>query len=195
MKYLRRIGHLLFFIVICIVGIHMSGYEAFAAEDAAGGWRPKYDIVMKWINFGILAFVIVKYLKKPLMDFLNGQKADLAKEIDELESEKKTFLADLRETQKAVDESDAKIEKIKERITRQGKREKERIINDAKQQSVLMIEESKKKAEHNLVQAKDNFKSELIDSAVTLAMKQLPNVITEEDSEELLEKYLTATEK
>jgi F-type H+-transporting ATPase subunit b len=193
MKITCKIGRLSLYIVALFLCIHMLGYEALASEaEGSGGWRPIYDIIMKWVNFGILSFLIVKFGKKPLMDFLRGQKDELAKEIGQLEEEKEKFDENLKKTIDLVEKGDSHITKIKERIEEQGRKAKEKIISDARKQSVLMIEESKRKASSQLVQAKTQFRAELIDLAVALATEKLPEVVKEDDQQELLNKYLDA---
>ena len=46
-----------------------------AAETAA--WRPTYDLVMRWVNFLILVIIIVKYMRKPLGDFIAGKQREV----------------------------------------------------------------------------------------------------------------------
>ncbi len=52
-----------------VVLMGLISTEAMAAE-ASGDWRSTYDTVMMWINFGILAFVIVKFGREPMKDVL-----------------------------------------------------------------------------------------------------------------------------
>ena len=40
-----------------------------------------YDLVLRYFNFGIIVFVFIKYAKTPLMDFLRGQKEELARDL------------------------------------------------------------------------------------------------------------------
>jgi hypothetical protein len=37
--------------------------------------RATWDLTMRWVNFLILAVVIVKYSKQPLISFLKGKQA------------------------------------------------------------------------------------------------------------------------
>lgn len=194
MRGSKHLGQAMLIIAVMAVGLHAAGTSAFAAE-AGQDWRPIYDIVLKWVNLAILVFLIVKFLKKPLMDFLRGQKEDLAAEIGALEDKKEAFERNLEETQRKVEEGDAHIQKIKENILDQGKREKNKIIEDAKTQSALMIEESKRKVDFQIYQAREKFRSELVDAAVNLATQKLPQMITEDDHEKFIQKYLAAASR
>ncbi len=155
------------------------------------GFRPKYDIAMSWLNFGILAFLIVKFGKDPLMNFLKGRKEELSKAINELEQEKKKATDQIQETLQLVEQGDEHIEKIRQRITEQGENEKEKIIQGARYQSEQMIKESKKKISSHILTAKESFRSDLIDAAIRVAMTRLPEEINDNDNNLLLNSFLT----
>ncbi len=158
--------------------------------DISSGWRAIYDIVMKWVNFGIFVFVLVRFGKTPVMNFLNKRKDDLAEEIGLLEEEKDRFVDKLQETRVQIEEGEARMSLIKERIIQQGENEKNRIIEDARHQSLLMIEDSKKKAGSLILQAKDQLLAELVDDAVELALERFPKEVNENDDHKLFNNFL-----
>lgn len=181
-----------FVCVLCcsILFIHFAGVDAFASEGAES-WRSTYDMVMKWINFFILAFIIVKFGKQPLLNFLNGKKDEIAEEIKILEERKNEVEAKSKETLALIEEGEEHIAKIKARIVEDGERKKQEIIENAQKQSSLMIDKAKKKIENQIMTEKAKFKSELIDSAIDLAMENLPKVITKEDNQGFLDNYFS----
>ena len=167
--------------------IHLMSPDAFAGDPL---WRPIYDKIMMWINFFILAFVIVKYGKKPFMNFLQGQTDEVAKEIHRLQKQKNAIDAKIHKTNQMIEDSSAKFERIKSRIIKEGERTKQKIIEDAKFQSKKIIELEKIKAENRIVQAKNQFMAELVDTATELAQKRLPAEITDQDHQQLLNLFL-----
>jgi len=159
---------------------------ALAAETSAG-WRSTYDVVMLWVNFGILIFLIFKILRTPMKDFFRGRRMEMEKELKRAEEADKDVAARIRAAINALDESGVRFEKVKERIVRQGEEKKEQIIKDARAQGQLMIEDARQKMVGQLRSARNRFKSELIDSAIALALEELPGKFTEEDNQ----KYIT----
>ncbi len=188
MKHIRRSIRLLGPSALIIGGL---AFPAWAAEDT-GNWRGTYDLIMMWVNFGILAFIIVKFGRKPLMDFLYSQRAQVAEEIGRLEEEKSRMTDKINKTFKILDESDAHFEKIKERIVEEGEKRKQEIIDEANEQSRMIIEMSKQKVGNKIYRARENFRAELVDLAMELAMKRIPGEITQEDNERLIEEYISA---
>ncbi|MGD2028362.1 MAG: ATP synthase F0 subunit B [Desulfobacterales bacterium] len=177
-------------IIAGILSLHFWGYEAFAAEKSSS-WRPIYDLILRWINFGIIVFLVIKYLKTPIMNFLRGQKEKLAQEIKRLEDKKQGISENIEETLKTIDESEVRFAELKERIVYQGEKKKEAIIQTAQKQSKIMLEDAKRRIDTYFIQAKTKFRAELIDRAIDLAMEKLPKEITAEDNEKLTSEYLT----
>ncbi|GBC63175.1 hypothetical protein DENIS_4168 [Desulfonema ishimotonii] len=175
--------------------IHAGATDVFAGEGA-DNWRPTYDLVMKWVNFLILASIVVRFGKAPLMNFLRLQKENLAQEISDLEKEKAQMAGEIEKTHQALKESDANFAKLKERIVRQGEKKKQEIIEEARKQGGYMLEVARQKVESQLATAQRVFKEELVDAAISLAMKQLPAQMTDADNDNLIATYLeTASAK
>jgi F-type H+-transporting ATPase subunit b len=187
----KKIG-LFYFIMAEIMSLHFLGFEALASESS-GGWRPIYDEVLLWFNFGIIVFVFIKYGKTPLMNFLHGRKEKIAREIAQIEEKKKQAADKVTEINKMVDESKARFAKIKDRIVEQGERKKAEIIQTAQNQSKTMIVNAKRRIESHFEQAKNEFKAELIDKAIDLALERFPKEMTLEDNEKFTREFLTGT--
>ncbi len=162
---------------------------ALAAEGRST-WRVTYDAVMVWVNFAIFAFLLVKFLKAPLMNFLNGRKDELALEINQLEERRNRISRKIYETQQLFKESEARFEDIQARIIAEGETKKTELIESAQRESRLMMEQAKVRIENQIVQARAKFKSEIVDMAISLAMERLPEVITESDQQHLLDRYV-----
>ena len=166
---------------------------AVAAETGAD-WRPTYDLALRWVNFAILVFLILKYARKPLVNFFKEKSEDVKKEIQEVEKEKAAILAKVEALLKERDRSQERLEALKARIISQGKANKQRIIDDARNEGKIMLEGAQRKVQSKLMSAHANIRAELIDYAVDLAMQKLPTEITEKDNQNLYETYLKSTE-
>ena len=157
-------------------------------------WGTKhYNLVMRVINFAVLALIIIKYARTPIVNFLKGKREEISTEIKEMEAKKKEAETNISETYKMLENSSLRFDKLKERIIRQGEKKKQSIIDNAKNESRIMLEGSKRKIGNQIRQAKNKFRSELIDSAVDLAMKKLPNEVKDKDNQKLLDQFLKGT--
>ena len=169
--------------------LHCLAVPALAAENSAE-WRPIYDTIMMWVNFGILAFLLYRYLRNPLKKFIQGQQAEVADEIQKFEEQKKEMQEQIQETRQQIENSGARFERIKKRIIEEGEKAKEHIIADARQQSRKMLELEKTRASNRIAQARKQFMSELVDSATRTAQDRLPRELTDEDHRNMLDMYI-----
>lgn len=191
MKYVDKIIFICAAVITFVLALHLLGYDAFAAEKSSS-WRPTYDLVLRWANFAIIVFLVNKYAKAPIMNFLRGQKEKLAKEIEKLESEKENIAEKVESTKKALDESEIRFDELKKRIVQQGERRKQHIIESAQNQSRIMLDDANRKIEAYILSSKNKFKAELVDAAIDLARERLPKEITDEDNEQFISQYLSS---
>lgn len=184
---MKRVNKIALISLFAVLSVLFVGGDLIAAEEA-GGWRETYDLALRWGNFLILAFLIVKFARTPLKDFLKGQREKLAAEISKKEKEKATI--EVQDIMTALNESEIRFADLKERIIEQGKKRKDLIVEDAKDQSRQMLEETKNRVKHKIEQAKKQLKAELVDTAIELALDQLPREVTDEDNEKFLDQFI-----
>jgi F-type H+-transporting ATPase subunit b len=169
--------------------IVMLAPEVLAAEGG-GGFRPTWDLIMRWVNFLILVAVIVKFARRPLKDFIDGKRDEVAFELKQLEEKKEAARADVNEIYRELEKSQERFEQIKVRIIKQSEARKEEIIEQARNESRVILDSTRRKIDFKLLEARKKLRSELVDSAVDMALEKLPQHITAEDNQKLLEQYI-----
>ena len=189
MRAVKKIAGIAGLMVALLISIHLLGTEASAADNS-GNWRPVFDLVMRWLNFGIIVFIIVKYARTPIKDFLLSRREEVVREIEIVEHKKKEAEEKIQAANKLLNESEIRFAKIKERIIQEGEKNKQKIIEDAQQESKILLETTKKRLENQLVDAKLAFQSELVDMAVSIAAERLPNEITVEDNQKFTSQFI-----
>jgi len=162
---------------------------AGAAETA--DWRPTYDLVMRWVNFLIMVFIIIKFMRKPLADFIAGKQREVKSEVDLLEQKKKEALALKNEAEKEVAASSQKLKEIKRKIIAQGENRKKQIIQDANREVEMLFKSLQAKIEGDIEQSRLRVKNAMVDKAMELALKRLPEKITAKDNQHLIDQFIT----
>ena len=185
-KIVRQLGSAIVFSLSFI----LTATDVLAADNASN-WRPVFDLVMMWVNFGIFAFIIVKYSRKPLINFLKGQKEKVDLNINRIEEKKEKISAEVRVAIDTLDENKLRMQKLKERIILQGERRKQEIIDNALLESQIMLEEAKRRIDDQILQAHKAIRAEMVDMAVSLSVKRLPAEITSADNQKFIDQYLT----
>ena len=191
MKGIKKIAKICYFILAVVIGNLLLGTEASAASNS-DDWRPVFDLVMRWLNFGIIVFILVKYARTPIKDFLLSRSEEVAREIEMVEEKKEAANKKIQDAARMLDESEVRFARVKERIIQEGETKKQKLIEDAKQESKILLESTMKKIDNQLLDAQRAFKSELVDAAISLAMKRLPDEITTEDNHNFTNQFLTS---
>lgn len=188
MKGSNLIKMLSIFVMTAGLSLHVFTSDAFAV-GSAGEWRPIYDLVMRYLNFLILVFLLIKFGKNPLMNLLHQRKRELQREINRAEEQRNKARAKVKEANKLLDESIVRLEDRKEKIIKQGENRKQEIIRDGQKQSKLLLQDAKRKLYAQFLSAKKTFQAEMIDEAMKIVFKRLPPQISDEDNEKLLNQY------
>jgi len=189
MKFTVKDKPIIFFLAAGTVIFLLSAQPVMAAE-AGSGWRPIYDLVMKWLNFGIMVFIAVKFGKDPIKAFLRGRRESLAVEIQGFEEKKQRLDDQVQETRQALEDSLTRFEKIKNKIISEGEEKKQKIIDQARQESELMFQQTKFQIKNQILHARQRLQAELVDRAVARAMEVLPGEVTVEDNQKFVSHYL-----
>lgn len=183
-KSWKRITWRLFFVILLVTATDALGAEA------SSNWRPTYDLVMRWFNFGILVVLFFKYARKPLAAFLNGQSKQIEENIQRVETEKETIKTRVSELQKEREDGRENLHQVRDRVISQGKLKKQSLIDDAKRESHLLLESTKHKIEHEITSAREKLQAELVDRSIDLAIQKLPQLMTDQDMQHSLKMYL-----
>lgn len=189
MNYVKRTLLTGSWFLTCLIMLHLSAFEVLAADNP-GDWRPIFDLVMRWVNFLILAFVLIKFSRAPIKKFLDGKKHDIADEIGGLEAEKEEMLRQIDESKKQFENSMDRLSDLKKRIVAQGEKNRQLIIEAAEQESKILLQSARQKVNNRIVEARQTLKSELVDAAIALATKLLPEKITEEDNQKFIDAFM-----
>jgi F-type H+-transporting ATPase subunit b len=174
--------------------LSLFGTTCWAAEGE-GGWRSTYDLIMMWLNFAILAFLLIRFGKKPIKGFFKDQKESIARAIENVEAEKAALTEQVKQALQSLEETDVRFNAIKEKIVAEGESKKKAIIEDARRESQLMIDQAHFWINRQIAHARQRLKSEVIDEAIELTLNRLPQSITPEDNQKLIHNYLGRLEE
>ncbi len=163
---------------------------AVAADSGASDWRATYDTIMMWVNFVILAALLIKLSRKPLREFFATQRRTLAAQIEKLEAEKQQTSEEIRRIRNELEAHRARFETVRDKIIAQGEKQCDLLMAQARQQAALVLNTTRQRIEANLREAGATLKSELIDTAIALAVKSLPRQITPADNHKWVERFV-----
>lgn len=164
--------------------------QASGGQDEMSQGRKIWKTVWRFINFFILAFVIVKFGRKPLMNFLSNHGAETGEQLYQIKNVLDETESEYRKTEAKLARIEELITEVKSYIEQDAKRLKQKILDNAEDNSKHMIHEAKEVAESRLKTARDKIKNELIELAMTEAEKIIREHIAAEDQDRLIDEYM-----
>ncbi len=190
---MRLLTSRLGFFVLCFL-LLVFGPDVAAAEGEPPDWRDIYDLILMWINFGILVFLFFRFARKPLAEFITGRREAVGLEIRRLEEERKAVTDQIRETTRLTTESEDRFIQMKQRLITEGEKARTDAVESACQQGRYMMEAAKRKIDNRIRDAKNRLRAELVEMAVEQAETELKKRITEDDHARLINAFLTAAD-
>ncbi len=177
-------------LVITVVGC--LALTALAAETEQGVSSFKKIWMLSWrvLNFLILAYFLVRLLKKPISNFFQESARVIREQLQGTEQACQEAEQELQEMENRLEALDQEIQKLQGVIGEHGQRERDKIIANARQTAEQMLEKAKLEAAYSAQQAKNQLRLEVIDEAVRMAAESIQKAIESGDQERLVNEYL-----
>jgi len=173
--------------IVCFL---LDSPDVLAAEALSAG-RKVWDIVLMWVNFGILVFLFIKFGRKPLVKFLWGVKTEVQEELGEIgtQFDEAKSLADAE--QEKLDNIGVSIDKIRENILELGRREREKIIEEGKLAAQKILEHAESYSRYRMDLAKKTLANEMVDVAFSMVQDNLEKGVSEKENENLVSQFVS----
>ena len=156
--------------------------------------RKTYDVLLLWVNFGVLVTLFIKFAKNPLMDALRGVRAKHEDELGEIKKQHNDSKGGLDSEEAKLKGIQKQLDVIRARIIEMGEKEKQKIIEQAKISAKKMIEDAKSYASFQMDKARKQLSDEMVDIAISMVEERLAKEISKEDNEKLISDFLVNLE-
>lgn len=175
---------------------HLSFVTVVFASGGEGGKEPSLfmDYFWKILNFGILFFILYKFGKKPLQDFLRGRTGLIEKTLKEAREAKELAQKALAEVEERLKVKDKEVEEIITSARQSGEKEKARLIEEGEKMKEKILGQARTNIDFEVKKAKEAIKEEAVEIAMELAEKKLRDKLSKEDQLKLLEESLVKIE-
>lgn len=166
---------------------------AWASEGT--GRSPVYDLVMKFVNFGILAGILFYFLRKPVSQGLADRRENIRRELEEARQAKAAAEARYREYKERVANLEAEIRQLRADFETEGERQKERIIAEGRQAAESVRRQAEATGANEVKRARDELRAEVADLAVQLAEELLRKAYTVDDQKKAVQATIANVER
>ncbi|MEN8257481.1 MAG: ATP synthase F0 subunit B [Thermodesulfobacteriota bacterium] len=181
--------------VVAVMGVTAMAYassDAHASGPASWGLTPEklWDLGWRAMNFAALMFILIYFLKKPIVDGLRGRRQGIREEFDDLESQRSAAERQYQEYASRLSGLDDELKKMVETAVAQGEVEKERIIAEANEAAEQIKRQAEMAVANAVAEAKVNLKNEAADQAAVMAEGIIKSNLQADDQVALVEGYL-----
>jgi len=182
--------------VMAVLGFAFCGLvlasSAGNGEGAAShdGGDKLMDLLARFINFAVLAGVMIFLLRKPIKNFFSGRSEQIRKDFEELDVRKIQAQEQLQQIRKKLDEIEQERDNIIAQFVKEGEAEKKKIIDNAKAVSERIEEQAQLTIQQEIQKAKDGLKEEISELATRMAEEIISKNIQPDDEDRLIKEYI-----
>ena len=180
----------------CVLGVAGLVYAASGGHETKsmfeGSLSPAKlkDLGLRAMNFAALLIILVKFLKKPMVDALSGRRQGIADQIDFLNSRKTEVEKNYQKCEEKLSQIDAQVTNILENAKAQAESLKAKIIAEGERASEEMKRKAELSIQFELSEARAKLQSEVADQASLMAEELIKNNLQESDHSAIVEGYL-----
>lgn len=176
--------------ILLMIGVSLCVPISALAADASGNWRQTYDTIMMWVNFLILAGLLVKFLRHPLRKFLKEQRDTVKDTLAKLEDEKTRVQDEIQSFRRLLEDRKQKATDLYQRIVDLGESERREVIEAAQREAERRLVKARQLIDARHREACHTLRNEMIDMAVRMAMEELPKHMAPDLEQALTNRFL-----
>jgi F-type H+-transporting ATPase subunit b len=174
-----------------MVGLSGLAWASGGGEHGAGhGELNWFDFSLRILNFGIMAAILFKLLKKPLAGFIATRRENIQSSLAELELQKQEAEQKRAEYQAKLAALDQETRKILDEYIQEGEIEKGKIIAAAQKQADYIRQQAHLAVQQEVKSAREGLQREIVELSVAAAEEVLRKNIKAKDQERLVQDFM-----
>lgn len=154
-----------------------------------------FTLVMRLVNFVLLAGLLYYFLRKPIRNFLNQRQQGVREALEEAQRAREEAESRFRDLEKRLGQARKEMEELRRMLLEQGRQEKERILAHAHKEAEKIRKQAELTAEQELKKARSLLRREAVELAARIAETILRQRIDSKDHERLIRQYVDSVGK
>ncbi len=166
---------------------------AFASEAAEGGHETMTfmgDWFPRLVNFGIIAFVVVYFMRKPVRDFFANRTAEIAKAMQESREARDRAVSALAEMERKIKDLEAETARLVADAQVRGEKDRQALIEEGKRVAQEVQAQVKDGIDIEVQKAKSALAMEASLLSIELAEGKIKEKISSQDHERIVKEYV-----
>jgi F-type H+-transporting ATPase subunit b len=169
----------------------LAGSDSALAAEAQepAGWRVWWDLSWRIINFLILAVLIYKVAKQPLLDFLRGQRDVVTLDLNKLKKAKAAAITESQAIEEKTKNLAEELAQYEERLAAVAAKQRDAIIEAAKREGEMILERAQLWTQQKMRKARVQLAEEILELAAEIAAEKVRQNITAQDKTRMLSEF------
>ena len=153
------------------------------------------QILLQILNFGVLFFILAKFLFRPILDVLDKRAAKIEEGLALAESNKKAQEQIEVKSKAILDKAEQKGVHLIEEARRESKELGKQLVEQAKVESEKVILKQQAAFMEHMQDEERQFKSRVADLVVTTTQKVLTDSLTAQEVKQITKKEIAKLKK
>jgi F-type H+-transporting ATPase subunit b len=156
----------------------------------AGGSESLWSWVFRFINFGVLVAILVKFGAKPFKNYFINKHIRIRQKIEEAEKIYREAETLKKQYEEKLSKLDEEIEAFKKAVFEETEKERQKIIDEAKSFAAKIKEQIQLTYEQEALEARARIKEEIARLTVEKAELLVKERFNERDNKRLIEEFI-----
>jgi len=175
--------------VLAIAALLLGAVPSAALANEGGGGLISLDksIVIQMINFGLLLFILIKLLYKPLLAKMEERTQAIRKSLEEAQAARAEAERERAEHAAKLQAAYAEAQAIRATALKEAGEEQRRLVEAARAEATRLVETTRSELAQDVRRARQDLRQEVADLATTVAERLIRKSLRDEDHRRIVE--------
>ena len=152
-----------------------------------------WQLIWQLVAFGILVFLLGKFLYKPILTMLDERRERIAQSMQDAQKAKEYAENIQQELEQQKAETKREGQAVLTQATEMGEKLRQEILDQAREDARKMLEKAREEIEADRARSMSELQQQVADLALTVSQSVLKEAIDEETHRRLIGDFLTKT--
>ena len=177
----------------------LAPVAVFASEGEHGGGGGLIyvdkSLFIQMINFGLLLFILVKLLYKPLLAKMEERTQAIRKSLDEAQAARAEAQREREEHATRLQAAHAEAQAIRATALKEAAEEQRKLVEGARAEAARLVESARSELAQDVRRARQDLRQEVSDLAITVAERLIRKSLRDEDHRRIVQDAISRVDK
>jgi F-type H+-transporting ATPase subunit b len=183
--------------VLAIAALLLGAVPSAALANEGGGGLISLDksLVIQAINFGLLLFILIKLLYKPLLAKMNERTEAIRSSLEEAKAARAEAERERAEHAVKLQASLAEAQSIRATALKDAAEEQRRLVDAARAEAARLVEAARSEMAQDVRRARQELRQEVADLATSVAERLIRKSLRDEDHRRIVDDAINRVER